>query len=61
MPGEVKRQPRRPGGNRFWRTVRDVLNLIDAVVKVDFVPSLGTPRCVWRGPGMGPKAMGIRQ
>lgn len=32
---------------------------MDAVVKVDWVDSLGTPEVVCRGPGMGPNATGI--
>lgn len=35
------------------------MNFIDAVVNVDSVDSLGTPKMVCRGPGIGPNATGI--
>jgi hypothetical protein len=43
-----------PGGNRFWSTVLEVLNLIEDVTNVDLVPSLGIPSTVCLGPGAGP-------
>ncbi len=48
-------------GNRFCSIVRDVLNLMEAVVKVESSAWRGCPKCDCRGPGMGPKAIGIRQ
>jgi hypothetical protein len=61
VPGDLKRQPFWPGGKRFWRIVREVLNLTEAVVKVDSVAALTLPVCDCLGPGMGPKTMGMRQ
>jgi len=59
VPGDANRHCLDPGGNRFWSTVLDVLNRIEDVTKVDFVPFLATPSCVCLGPGIGPNAIGI--
>src|SRR6266536_1886797 len=47
-------------GNRFCNSVRDVLNLMLAVLNVDLVQSRALPRWSCRDPGYGPKATGIR-
>jgi hypothetical protein len=41
VPGLLKRKDGE--GKRFSRRVRDVLNLIEAVVKVELVAVLGSP------------------
>ena len=43
VPGDLKRQFFWPAGKRFWRIVREVLNLTEAVVKVDSVAALTFP------------------
>ena len=61
MPGLLKRYEELVCGNRFCSIVREVLNLMDAVVKVESSACRGWPKCDCRGPGMGPNAIGIRQ
>ena len=48
-------------GKRFWRNVREVLNLMEAVRKVCCSDGRGFPQISCRGPGAGPKATGMRQ
>lgn len=61
MPGDLNLYDVLLGGKRFWRRVLDVLNLIEAVVNVECVACLEMPELLCLGPGMGPKATGIRQ
>lgn len=59
VPGLLNRKE--VEGKRFCKRVREVLNLMEAVVNVESVAFLASPVKVWRGPGKGPNEMGILQ